>query len=171
VSGLAVPDQQVEEIDGEKRVVDTPMVGAGGDVVCDFGPKSFQGGWISGVVVAVNCDLACPVYGIPKQRLHLLSNRPGVRPSVEGLELFTPGLLFGRHASLAPQLAVGEPEDEIGVFLHAQVEMKRIVLAELKRLDPVDNHRIGQPHVFDTLAVIEHAVSPQARELIVNRLG
>jgi hypothetical protein len=51
VPGLAVPDQEIEEIDGKERVVDAAMGTAGSDVVVYLASKVFYGRRICRVVV------------------------------------------------------------------------------------------------------------------------
>ena len=79
--------------------------------------------------------------------------------------------LFIGHASLSPQLAIGEVDEKVSVLLHSDVVMKRIVLAEFEALKPIDNQGAGGDRRFHVAPVKEHTVAAQAGESIVDCLG
>jgi hypothetical protein len=70
---------------------------------------------------------------------HLLLDRLRIGSSVSSLLLLALTSLPVRHPSLPSKLRVGECVEEVGLRPDRHMEVHRVVLAELERLEPVDD--------------------------------
>ena len=85
-------------------------------------------------------------------------------------QLLASSLLRFCHPAFAPQLAIGEVEEKVGVLLHGKVVMDRIVLAELEGLEAVDDNVGYRGRGFHELRVQQEAVPSEAGYMSVDRL-
>ncbi len=88
-----------------------------------------------------------------------------------GLELRSLALLIGGHPSLSPELRVGKAIEEMGVGADGDMEVGRVILAELERFEAVDDqwfcHRVFGP----VLMLKEETVSPESGDLVADGHG
>ncbi len=96
---------------------------------------------------------------------HLFLDRLRVGSPVSRLLLLAPSSLSIGHPSLPSKLRVGEGVEEVRLRPDGHMEVHRVVLAELERLEPIDNERLfdGSPRTVELLE--EQAMTAEPLDL------
>ena len=182
VTGLAMSEQEIRQVDGEERVARGSAGGRGSDPVMEppggtVPAQSLEGAPVGGVIIAVQdqvrSDRRLPVswstspaweqgmQQLDDPRLHGL----GIRSSQRCFEDLPAPLLCRGHGSLASQGAVGEVIEEPGLGPDSEVEVEGEELGVLEGLEAVDDEGFADGSIGGQLLVAEEAVASGSGEL------
>jgi len=169
--GLAVADEQVEQVDLEEGVVGVPALPGGGDQVGDAAVEATQGRGVGPVVVAAQGDGGFLGQDGLEELADILFDGLGIGSAELVLEGPASAFLGVGHAALASQGAVGEVPEEAGVGLDEQVVEEGVVLAVFEGLEAVqDEGSLGSGEAGE-VGVQEEAVSAEAGEEAIDGAG
>ncbi|MEJ2721077.1 MAG: hypothetical protein P8181_08025 [bacterium] len=102
---------------------------------------------------------------------HVRSDGLGVGTAELSLQLTASVFLVCGHAPLSTQLALGEVDEEVGVFLDRDMVVKGEVLTEFEALKAVDDEGAWRGCRLHVPPMKEHTVPAEPGEAIIDRLG
>ena len=164
-------DHQIQQVDLPQRIPVAPVGCAGRHPMTDPRSQFLDHSRISPVIVAVD-----PGYCLLPQRhfeqfSDVFAYGLGVGPAMASFQLLAPLSLGLFHSSAASDLAVGEVEEEVGIFFDGQVVVEGVVLGQLEGHETVDDDVLGWSGLSHHVGMEEHAVSAEPRQVTVDGLG
>lgn len=102
---------------------------------------------------------------------HILFDCFGIGTPELKLQLNAPLLLVLGHSPLPAQLTVSEVNEEVSPLFNGNVVVDRVVLAELKRFEPINDNFMNVWAVLHHPVVKEKAMAAQAGDVPIDGLG
>jgi hypothetical protein len=143
VIGAVVAEQEIDEIDGKEWIAARARLDRWSAFVPNSpAAKRAQGSWISGMLIRSDGERARFWRDQADQGRDARLELERAGPAKALLEGQAAAALGGAHATLATQLSVRDPIDEVRPGTDGEIEVERVILTEGKALEAIDDQRL-----------------------------